>query len=101
MQPLRVKASSIHMWQSQVEIPLHNSTALPRSKHCSAKLPLRAGLICAAKMHEYLISLYVARMSPAIKGSSVLHCFECSNTVEIHNGIMFDFYPGLPHMISS
>ena len=43
-----------YMWQSQVDIPLHNSTML---MHCSAKLSLRAGLICTVKMHEYLISL--------------------------------------------
>ena len=36
---------------------LHISTALPCSKHCNAKLLLRVGLIRAAKMHEYLISL--------------------------------------------
>ena len=29
-------------------------------KHCSAKLPLRLGLIHAAKMHEYLVSLISA-----------------------------------------
>ena len=29
----------------------------------------------------------------------MLQCFECSNVIEIHNGIMFDFYPGLPHII--
>ena len=49
------------MWQSWVEklniIPLCNLTVLPRLKRCRAKLPLRAGLIHAAKMHEYLISL--------------------------------------------
>ena len=26
--------------------------------------------------------------------------FERSNAIEIRNGIMFDFYPGLPHMYS-
>ena len=25
--------------------------------------------------------------------------FECGNAIKIHNGIMFDFYPGLPHFI--
>ena len=28
---------------------------------------------------------------------SALQHFECSNAIEIHNGIMLDFYPGLPH----
>ena len=35
-------------------IPLRN---LPYSKRCSAKFPLRAGLIRTAEMHKYLISL--------------------------------------------
>ena len=37
-------------------------------------------------------------MSPALNGSSTLERFERSNASEIRNGIMFDFYPGLPHM---
>ena len=39
-----------------------------------------------------------ARMSPALNGSTALQHFERGNAVEIHNGIMFNFYPGLPHM---
>ena len=38
-------------------------------------------------------------MSPALNGSVALQRFEHSNAVEIRNGIMFDFYPGLPHML--
>ena len=30
-------------------------------------------------------------MSSALNGSSVLECFKCSNTIEIRNGITFDF----------
>ena len=37
-------------------------------------------------------------MSPPLNGSSALQRFERSNAIEIRNGIMFDFYPGLPHM---
>ena len=37
-------------------------------------------------------------MSPALNGSLVLQRFERSNAVELHNGIMFDFYPGLPQV---
>ena len=37
-------------------------------------------------------------MSPAINGSSALQHFKCSNVIEIHKGMMFDFYPGLPHI---
>ena len=39
-------------------------------------------------------------MSPALNGLTALQRFECDNTVEIHNGIMFDFYPGLPHVLN-
>ena len=37
-------------------------------------------------------------MTPALNRSSALQHFEHGNGVEICNGIMFDFYPGLPHM---
>ena len=30
--------------------------------------------------------------------SIVLQCFERGNTVKLHNRIMFDFHPGLPHI---
>ena len=43
--------------------------------------------------------IFVVRISPSLNGSSALQGFECSNAVEIHNGIMFDFYPGLPHIL--
>ena len=36
-------------------------------------------------------------MIPALNGSSTLQRFERGNTVEIHNGIIFDFHTGLPH----
>ena len=39
-------------------------------------------------------------MSPALNGSSALQRFKRSNASEIRNGIMFDFYPGLPHVCS-
>ena len=35
---------------------------------------------------------------PALNGSSMLERFKRSNASEIHNGIMFDFYLGLPHI---
>ena len=34
-------------------------------------------------------------MSPAFNRSSALHRFKCGKTIEIHNRIMFDFYPRL------
>ena len=42
--------------------------------------------------------VYPVSMSLTLNGSSTLECFECSNASEIRNGIMFDFYLGLPHM---
>ena len=41
-------------------------------------------------------------MSPALNGSSAIRVrrFERSNAVEIREGITFDFYTGLPHMLS-
>ena len=35
---------------------------------------------------------------PTLNGSIALQRFEHGNTVDIRNGIMFDFYPGLPHV---
>ena len=37
-------------------------------------------------------------MSPALNRSSAIQRFEGSNAIEIHNGITFDFYMGLPHI---
>jgi len=43
--------------------------------------------------------IYTVRMSSALNGSSALQHFERSNAIEIQNGIMFDFYPGLPPFV--
>ena len=40
-------------------------------------------------------------MSPALNGSSAIQRFERSNAIEICNGITFDFYTGLPHIINA
>ena len=45
--------------------------------------------------------VYTMRMNPALNGGSALEHFERSNLIEIRNGIMFDFYPGLPNMLGS
>ena len=39
-----------------------------------------------------------ARMCPTPNGSSALQRFTRRNALEIRNGIMFDFYLGLPHI---
>ena len=61
------------------------------------KMLLRLRLIHVVYMHKYLTVPY-RRMSPALNKSSVLKCFEHDNEIEIRNGIMFNFYLGLPHM---
>ena len=38
-------------------------------------------------------------MSPALNGSSAIRRFKGSDAIEIHDGITFDFYTGLPQMI--
>ena len=42
--------------------------------------------------------VYTACMSPILNESSALEWYEHGNAIEIENGIMSDFYPGLPHM---
>ena len=42
--------------------------------------------------------MYAVRMTPTLNESSVLQHFKHGNVAEIHNGIMFNFYPGLPHI---
>ena len=37
-------------------------------------------------------------MSPALNGSSAIRRFKHSDVIEIRNGIIFDFYTGLPHV---
>ena len=61
----------------------------PCSKRCNAELPRR--------LIRYSC-IFVVRMNPALNESAALQHFERSNTVKICNGIMFNFYPGLPHM---
>ena len=40
-------------------------------------------------------------MSPALNGSFALQHFKHGNAVELRNGIMFNFYPGLPHALQA
>ena len=42
--------------------------------------------------------IYPVHMGPTPNRSSALQRFECVNALEIRNGIMFNFYPGLPHI---
>ena len=53
-------------------------------------------------MHNCVDSchIYTAHLSPALNESSDIRHFERSDTIEIRNGIIFDFYTGLPHIRS-
>ena len=52
-----------------------------------AELPLRAGLMCFVD----------ARTSSESNGRSVIWRFERSDAIETCNGMIFNFYTGLPH----
>ena len=39
---------------------------------------------------------YGSRLSPALNGTSAIRRFEHSDTIEMCDGIIFDFYTGLP-----
>ena len=47
-----------------------------------------------------ILAIYKARMSPTLNRSSGIRRFKHSNAIEIHDGITFDFYTGLPHIPS-
>ena len=93
-----------HVWQSRVEIKHYSVVQFDCVTVFEAlwrKTSVKGMVIHAAKMHEYMYLLSLCScMSPTLNKSSALQCFECSNTVidKIHNGIMLDFYPGLPHI---
>ena len=77
------------------------SIASLRSKRRICELLLRAGLkhvLC--KCGNYRRN-YTSRLSPTLNGSLEIQRFECSDAIEIRDGIMFDFYAGLPHIINS
>ena len=51
-------------------------------------------------MQRRCMNTCVVCMSPALNESSALQRFEHGNAVKIPNEIMFDFYPGLPHIVT-
>ena len=61
----------------------------------TTELLVRAGLL-----HECMNIWYIYKvcMSPAPSGNLVKQHFKLSDALEIRDGIIFDFYPGLPHM---
>ena len=92
----------MHMWQSRVENK-HYSVAYFDRTRALTTLYLRTSVkggahtCCVEASHIDAIT-YVARMSPALNGSSEIRRFEHAYAIEIRDGIMFVFYPGLPRM---
>ena len=46
-------------------------------------------------VHAFMNCLY----SPTLNGSSAIWHFKRGDAIEIRDGITFDFYTGLPHML--
>ena len=98
-QPLRNQLQFVwqtHVWQSRIEFEYHSShisSTSPSLTHCSAKLPLKAGLIHTSQTYQTFV-----HMSPTPSGSSAPQLVKLSDAFEICNGIIFDFYPGLAHV---
>ena len=60
----------------------------------------RRGLYALCKLMNTW-HIYPARIGHTPNGSSALQHFERGNALEIRDGIMFDFYPGLPQVLTS
>ena len=86
------------MWQSQVEIEHYSVVYFDRITAFKV-LYRRTSVKGGADMRcVNVVSIHEFTQSPSLNGSSALEHFKRSNAIEIRNGIMFDFYPGLPHM---
>ena len=87
------------MWQSRVEIEHYSVAYFNRITAFEVRTSVKGGAHALGKLIN-TCHVYTARMSPALNGSSALQRFERSNAIEIRNGIMFDLYPGLPHILN-
>ena len=84
-------------------IPLRISIALLRLKCCSVKLLLRVGLIHAVYTYQVFMCLHSMHELTRNRSTALQYIkhFKCGNAIEICNAIMFNFYPGLPHVALS
>ena len=92
----------LYMWQSRVEIEHYSVAYFARINCVRSTLAWNFRLGWDSYALGKLINtchVHTARMSPALNGSSALQRFERSNAIELRNGILFDFYPGLPHIL--
>ena len=100
-----IKYYTTHIWQSWVEIK-HYSIAyfdcITTFKALWRRTSVKGSYVLR-RLIRYSCT-FTARtvcMSLVLNRSSVLQRFERGNAVEIHNGIMFDFYLGLPQLKQS
>ena len=86
------------MWHSRVEIGYYSVAHFDRVT--AFKVPyLRTSVKGGAQMCcVNATTIDASRLSPALNGSSEIRCFERSDAIEIHDGIIFNFDTGLPHM---
>ena len=92
-----MEAANWYLWQSQVEIKrccVHYHGSSLAQNFLQGQSSYALGKLMNTYMYTYHI--HTVRMSPALNGSSVLERFKRGNAIKIHDGIMFDFYPGLP-----
>ena len=84
------------MWPSRVEIELYSDSYFD---HITVFAKGGAHMHCVntSSIHEFTYELHPFNAL----GSTVLQCVECSNVIKMRNRIMFNFYPGLPQMLSS
>ena len=81
------------MW---ISIPEHpkQSVFAPSQRR---KAPYYVAVPCG---NHFLLRLHSAFCVPALNRSSEISRFKHSNAIEIRDGIIFDFYTGLPHILS-
>ena len=70
------------MWQSRIEFEYYSIVYFKAHTH----------FVDVSDIH------YIVHVSSTLSGSSVLWRVQLRNALEIRNGIIFDFYLGLPHI---
>ena len=90
------------MWQSRVEIKGYSIAYFNRIATFEV---LYHRTFIKGGAHNYALRrviryscIYEASMSPDLNGSSAIRHFKHNNVIEIHDGITFDFYTGLPRL---
>ena len=79
------------MWQSQVEIE-HYSVRMHYRIQSAVKGGVHMCCVNVVSIYEFTVCIRAPLLT--------LEHFKRNNVIEICNGIMFDFYPGLPYMVS-